>query len=159
MQGSLVLSRKRKFDQNSLVIQSYFVTRQTWRRSNTCFALLLHFTCCSLRKLSHFSLAFSFYCICPISSNENGDQLHRVRCLAAACWPHDPLLIGCISPTYRKAISLLSHSDVRYRGILAGLDPLNSTIQLRNGERLSWGLVSLLKRRLFADGYVDFGCV
>ncbi|EJD02280.1 uncharacterized protein FOMMEDRAFT_168778 [Fomitiporia mediterranea MF3/22] len=31
-----------------------------------------------------------------------------------------------------KAISLLSHSDVRYRGILAGLDPSNSTIQLRN---------------------------
>ncbi|THH11982.1 hypothetical protein EW145_g273 [Phellinidium pouzarii] len=33
---------------------------------------------------------------------------------------------------HRKAISLLSHSDVRYRGILAGLDPSNSTIQLRN---------------------------
>lgn len=31
-----------------------------------------------------------------------------------------------------KSISLLSHSDVRYRGILAGLDPSNSTIQLRN---------------------------
>ncbi|KLO14663.1 hypothetical protein SCHPADRAFT_903076 [Schizopora paradoxa] len=31
-----------------------------------------------------------------------------------------------------KSIALLSHSDVRYRGILAGLDPLNSTIQLQN---------------------------
>ncbi|EIN07026.1 hypothetical protein PUNSTDRAFT_114533 [Punctularia strigosozonata HHB-11173 SS5] len=31
-----------------------------------------------------------------------------------------------------KAISLISHSDVRYRGILAGIDPANSTIQLSN---------------------------
>jgi len=31
-----------------------------------------------------------------------------------------------------KAISLLSHSDIRYRGILDGLDPENAIIQLRN---------------------------
>ena len=34
----------------------------------------------------------------------------------------------------RKPISLISHSDVRYRGILAGIDPAASTIQLSNGE-------------------------
>ena len=34
----------------------------------------------------------------------------------------------------RKPISLISHSDVRYRGILAGIDPHASTIQLSNGE-------------------------
>jgi hypothetical protein len=33
----------------------------------------------------------------------------------------------------RKPISLISHSDVRYRGILAGIDPAASTIQLSNG--------------------------
>ncbi|KAJ7149070.1 Lsm14 N-terminal [Mycena crocata] len=32
-----------------------------------------------------------------------------------------------------KPISLISHSDVRYRGILAGIDPAASTIQLSNG--------------------------
>ncbi|RPD66521.1 hypothetical protein L227DRAFT_649230 [Lentinus tigrinus ALCF2SS1-6] len=31
-----------------------------------------------------------------------------------------------------KPISLISHSDVRYRGILAGIDPVASTIQLSN---------------------------
>ncbi|KAF9220157.1 hypothetical protein BS17DRAFT_821033 [Gyrodon lividus] len=31
-----------------------------------------------------------------------------------------------------KPISLVSHSDVRYRGILAGIDPAASTIQLSN---------------------------
>ncbi|KAI0672827.1 Scd6-like Sm domain-containing protein [Trametes maxima] len=31
-----------------------------------------------------------------------------------------------------KSISLISHSDVRYRGILAGIDPVASTIQLSN---------------------------
>ncbi|KAA1469164.1 hypothetical protein DENSPDRAFT_834733 [Dentipellis sp. KUC8613] len=31
-----------------------------------------------------------------------------------------------------KQISLISHSDVRYRGILAGIDPQASTIQLSN---------------------------
>ena len=35
----------------------------------------------------------------------------------------------------RKPISLISHSDVRYRGILAGIDPQASTIQLSNGEK------------------------
>ncbi|KAJ7229206.1 Scd6-like Sm domain-containing protein [Mycena pura] len=33
-----------------------------------------------------------------------------------------------------KPISLISHSDVRYRGILAGIDPAASTIQLSNGS-------------------------
>lgn len=36
----------------------------------------------------------------------------------------------------RKPISLISHSDVRYRGILAGIDPAASTIQLSNGTRV-----------------------
>jgi hypothetical protein len=36
---------------------------------------------------------------------------------------------------YRKPISLISHSDVRYRGILAGIDPAASTIQLSNGTK------------------------
>ncbi|OJT08718.1 Protein LSM14 -like protein [Trametes pubescens] len=31
-----------------------------------------------------------------------------------------------------KPISLISHSDVRYRGVLAGIDPVASTIQLSN---------------------------
>ncbi|KAI0748460.1 Scd6-like Sm domain-containing protein [Daedaleopsis nitida] len=31
-----------------------------------------------------------------------------------------------------KPIALISHSDVRYRGILAGIDPVASTIQLSN---------------------------
>ena len=35
----------------------------------------------------------------------------------------------------RKPISLISQSDVRYRGILAGIDPVQSTIQLSNGTR------------------------
>ena len=35
---------------------------------------------------------------------------------------------------YSKPISLISHSDVRYRGILAGIDPAASTIQLSNGK-------------------------
>ncbi|KAG6895503.1 hypothetical protein C0993_009505, partial [Termitomyces sp. T159_Od127] len=35
-----------------------------------------------------------------------------------------------------KPISLVSHSDVRYRGILAGIDPAASTIQLSNGPSL-----------------------
>ena len=37
----------------------------------------------------------------------------------------------------RKPISLISQSDVRYRGILAGIDPVASTIQLSNGESSS----------------------
>ena len=45
---------------------------------------------------------------------------------------------------YRKPISLISHSDVRYRGILAGIDPAASTIQLSNGRRVP----SLCYRRL-----------
>lgn len=36
-------------------------------------------------------------------------------------------------PQRRKTISLISHSDVRYRGVLAGIDPAASTIQLSNG--------------------------
>jgi hypothetical protein len=59
--------------------------------------------------------------------------------------------IGCVTPVdvaydgltaappplqpYRKPISLISHSDVRYRGILAGIDPAASTIQLSNGTK------------------------
>lgn len=34
----------------------------------------------------------------------------------------------------RKPISLISHSDIRYRGTLAGIDPHASTIQLENGS-------------------------
>ena len=38
----------------------------------------------------------------------------------------------------RKPISLISHSDVRYRGTLAGIDPGASTIQLSNGTPFSF---------------------
>ena len=38
----------------------------------------------------------------------------------------------------RKPISLISHSDVRYRGILAGIDPAASTIQLSNGKTITY---------------------
>ncbi|KAJ7141478.1 Scd6-like Sm domain-containing protein [Mycena epipterygia] len=34
--------------------------------------------------------------------------------------------------TLRKPLSLISHSDVHYRGILAGIDPVASTIRLTN---------------------------
>jgi hypothetical protein len=40
----------------------------------------------------------------------------------------------------RKPISLISHSDVRYRGILAGIDPAASTIQLSNGTNSIYSL-------------------
>ena len=44
-----------------------------------------------------------------------------------SCWRSD-----------RKSISLISHSDVRYRGTLAGIDPGASTIQLSNGAHFSF---------------------
>jgi hypothetical protein len=47
---------------------------------------------------------------------------------------YDGLIITPPIP-YRKPISLISHSDVRYRGILAGIDPAASTIQLSNGTK------------------------
>lgn len=58
-------------------------------------------------------------------SPSHGPQFYRVRCL----------LITALNTEreVRKPISLISHSDVRYRGILAGIDPANSTIQLSNG--------------------------
>ena len=55
-------------------------------------------------------------------------------------------------PSRRKPISLISHSDVRYRGILAGIDPHASTIQLSNGEfirlypKFKWRSLVLLSR-------------
>lgn len=60
--------------------------------------------------------------------------------LCGACTDH---------PLHRKPISLISHSDVRYRGILAGIDPAASTIQLSNGV-LIWPSNSgaLLKGRV-----------
>ncbi len=39
-----------------------------------------------------------------------------------------------ISGLSRKPISLVSLSDIRYRGILHGIDPANSTISLANGK-------------------------
>jgi hypothetical protein len=60
----------------------------------------------------------------PFLSSRHGAQFHRV----GFCWPF------CRALTVpRKPISLISHSDVRYRGILAGIDPAASTIQLSNG--------------------------
>jgi len=52
------------------------------------------------------------------------------------CVPPPNVLQACLTATPsldRKPISLISHSDVRYRGILAGIDPAASTIQLSNG--------------------------
>ena len=44
-----------------------------------------------------------------------------------------PPRVRALTELSRKPISLISHSDVRYRGILAGIDPVASTIQLSNG--------------------------
>lgn len=59
--------------------------------------------------------------------HDHGSKLHRVRPLLLLT----PLRAHLFYP--RKPISLISHSDVRYRGILAGIDPAASTIQLSNG--------------------------
>jgi len=49
---------------------------------------------------------------------------------------HVPLYrLGSCWRSDRKSISLISHSDVRYRGTLAGIDPGASTIQLSNGAQ------------------------
>lgn len=54
---------------------------------------------------------------------------------ASSGLPLLPSPAGIVTDTARrrKPISLISHSDVRYRGILAGIDPAASTIQLSNG--------------------------
>ena len=54
-----------------------------------------------------------------------------IGCVSRACTKPPCLADGVVRP--RKPISLISHSDVRYRGILAGIDPNASTIQLSNG--------------------------
>ena len=60
------------------------------------------------------------------------------------------------SPSRRKPISLLSISDVRYRGILAGLDPANSTIQLRNGERpIFFRIARVVLTQMLFDLFTD----
>ena len=60
------------------------------------------------------------------------------------------------SPSRRKPISLLSISDVRYRGILAGLDPANSTIQLRNGERpIFFRIARIVLTQMLFDLFTD----
>jgi len=58
-------------------------------------------------------------------SPSHGPQFYRVRCLLTTALNTEREV--------SKPISLISHSDVRYRGILAGIDPANSTIQLSNG--------------------------
>ena len=77
----------------------------------------------------------------------------------------------------RKPISLISHSDVRYRGILAGIDPAASTIQLSNGasflislgyyglkgalQYILWGRSrdgECLHLRLCLDDEANYGC-
>jgi hypothetical protein len=56
----------------------------------------------------------------------------------------------------RKPISLISHSDVRYRGILAGIDPAASTIQLSNG--MEYGTPSIHRTILiFGSPSVFYG--
>ena len=58
----------------------------------------------------------------------HGSEFHRV------CPPSPFSAVSIVADdVYRKPISLISHSDVRYRGILAGIDPAASTIQLSNG--------------------------
>ena len=73
---------------------------------------------------------FFRYSLCPSHSIQyhNGPLFYRVR------YSNIRRVLPLIdSSNYRKPISLISHSDVRYRGILAGIDPAASTIQLSNG--------------------------
>lgn len=74
-----------------------------------------------------FSTLLRFFLLTQFKYH-NGPLFYRVR----------PSNICHVRPLtarsdYRKPISLISHSDVRYRGILAGIDPAASTIQLSNG--------------------------
>lgn len=80
----------------------------------------------------------SFPNLCPFfflsSSNSNNKQWPFLSS-GGSLSPPD-ILRAWLTTTpfpYRKPISLISHSDVRYRGILAGIDPAASTIQLSNG--------------------------
>ena len=59
--------------------------------------------------------------------------------------------------SYRKPISLVSHSDVRYRGILAGIDPHASTIQLSNGDLPSSSLLLMNLTSFFPPSSVFYG--
>jgi len=60
-------------------------------------------------------------------------SLSWLKVLSGACLEYGGLEI-LTDGELRKPISLISHSDVRYRGTLAGIDPQASTIQLENGE-------------------------
>ena len=74
---------------------------------------------------------FFFSLLSPLLTQfiyHNGPLFYRV-CSSNIC----RLLPLIDSSDDRKSISLVSHSDVRYRGILAGIDPAASTIQLSNG--------------------------
>ncbi|KAF9021394.1 hypothetical protein BDZ89DRAFT_243785 [Hymenopellis radicata] len=65
-----------------------------------------------------------------------------------------------------KPISLSSHSDVRYRGILAGIDPAASTVQVHPPRTPAYALRGYVPkcpnfgtsvRRLFGYFRTDFG--
>ena len=99
--------------------------------ANTRFQRLSHLSKSSLPFFFSFSL---FTCVLLLAKFKyrHGPFVHRVRlpCPLPDIVHHDRWATP--SP-YRKPISLISHSDVRYRGILAGIDPAASTIQLSNG--------------------------
>lgn len=77
----------------------------------------------------HASL-YSLLSFSDLLSFRHGSQLYWVRC--------ERFYHGATADReHRKPISLISHSDVRYRGILAGIDPVASTIQLSNGALVS----------------------
>jgi hypothetical protein len=71
--------------------------------------------------------------------------LSFIGCVLSSPYPYSlPYHDRPATPSpYRKPISLISHSDVRYRGILAGIDPAASTIQLSNGMNPIYSLKGL----------------
>jgi hypothetical protein len=75
----------------------------------------------------HFAFLFLTLAFLSQIITKNGFKFHWVSSKSTFHWIL--IIFG-----HRKPISLISHSDVRYRGILAGIDPAASTIQLSNGE-------------------------
>lgn len=88
-----------------------------------------------MKTCQHASLSILFS-FSDLLSFSHGSQLYWVR--------RKRLGLRAVAHLHcRKPISLISHSDVRYRGILAGIDPVASTIQLSNG---ALGLKNALRR-------------
>ncbi len=83
-------------------------------------------TCQHTRRQRHSHLS-------DLLSFSHGSQFYWVRKINGS------IAVHVAQQPCRKPISLISHSDVRYRGILAGIDPVASTIQLSNGM-LAWNI-------------------